>query len=149
MKRIAIAFSMVVFVFGVTILAKIQTASVEQELTKLENEWADALVQHDWTFLDRILADDYLVTDPEGNVSTKAQEIAFFKSGEFAVTSCVHHEMKVRVYGDAAVVTGRSTVKETYKGKDFVPNFRWTDTWVKSAGRWQCVAGHSSEIAQK
>jgi len=89
------------------------------------------------------------VTDPEGNVSTKAQEIAFFKSGEFAVTSCVHHELKVRVYGDAAVVTGRSTVKETYKGKDFSPQLRWTDTWVKSAGRWQCVAGHSSEIAQK
>jgi len=75
--------------------------------------------------------------------------IAFLKSGEFVVTSCVHHEMKVRVYGDAAVVTGRSTVKETYKGKDFVPYLRWTDTWVRSAGVWQCVAGHSSEIAQK
>ena len=149
MKRIAIAFSMVVFLFGVTILAKTQTESVEQELIKLEYEWADALVKHDWTFLDRILADDYVVTDPEGNVSTKAQEIAFFKSGEFAVTSCVHHELKVRVYGDAAVVTGHTTTKETYKGKDFSPQLRWTDTWVKRDGRWQCVAGHSSEIRQK
>jgi ketosteroid isomerase-like protein len=128
MKRIAIAVSVAVLVFGVAILAKTQTQSVEQELINLENEWADALVKHDWVFIDRILADDYVTTDPEGNVSTKAQEIAFLKSRESALTPCVHHEMKVRVYGDAAVVTGRSTINETYKGKDFSGNYRWTDT---------------------
>jgi ketosteroid isomerase-like protein len=149
MKGMAIAVGVAVLVFGVAVLARTQPQSVEQELMKLENEWADALVKHDWLFLDRILADDYVVTDPEGNVSTKAQEIAFFKSGEFSVTSCVHHELKVRVYGDAAVVTGHTTTKETYKGKDFSPQLRWTDTWIKLDGRWLCVAGHSSEIAQK
>jgi ketosteroid isomerase-like protein len=149
MRRIALAVTAVGLVFGVAILAQTQTESVEQELIKLENEWADALVKHDWTFLDRILADDYVATDPKGSVSTKAQEIAFFKSGEFTFTSCMHHELKVRVYGDAAVVTGHTTTKETYKGKGFINNLRGTDTWVKRAGRWQCVAGHSSEIAQK
>jgi ketosteroid isomerase-like protein len=95
------------------------------------------------------LQSHYLVTDPKGKISTKAQEIAFLKSGDFAVTSCVHHELKVRVYGDAAVVTGHTTTKETYKGKDLVNNLRWTDTWIKSAEGWKCVAGHSSAIAQK
>jgi ketosteroid isomerase-like protein len=128
---------------------KIQTESVEKELIKLENEWADALVKQDWTFLDRILAEDYVATDDRGIVSTKAQEIAFLKSGEFAFMSCLHHELKVRVYGDAAVVTGHTTTKETYKGKDYINDLRWTDTWVTSAGRWLCVAGHSSVIARK
>ena len=95
------------------------------------------------------MTDDYIVTDADSNVSTKAQEIAFIRSGEFVVTSCVHHEMKVRVYGDTAVVTGRSTVKETYRGKDFIGQYRWTDTWIKRAGRWQCAAEHVSKIAQK
>jgi ketosteroid isomerase-like protein len=153
MKRMAFAVCVAVLVFAVGAQAQTpaqtETGKVEQELIKLEKEWADALVKHDWTFLDRILADDYVVTDPEGNVSTRAQEIAFLKSGEFAVTSCVHHELKVRVYGDAAIVTGHTTTKETYKGRDFVNNLRWTDTWVNSAGRWRCVAGHSSLIAQK
>jgi lactate dehydrogenase-like 2-hydroxyacid dehydrogenase len=76
-------------------------------------------------------------------------DAAFLKSGDFAVTSCVHHELKVRVYGDAAVVTGRDTIIETYKGKDVSGQHRWTHTWVKRAGSWHCVAGHSSEIAQK
>ncbi len=64
------------------------------------------------------MTDDYIVTDADSIVSTKAQETAFLKSGEFAVTSCLHHELKVRIYGDAAVVTGRATIKETYKGED-------------------------------
>jgi len=149
MKRIVFAVCVVGLVFGAAILARTQTASVEQELITLENGWADAVVKKDVAFLDRILADDCLVTDPEGNVSTKAQEIASVKSEVYLVTSCVHHEMKVRVYGNAAVVTGRSTLNETYKGKDYSIQAQWTDTWVKLNGRWQCVAEHSSMIAPK
>lgn len=98
---------------------------------------------------------NYTWTSPSGEVWTKAVDLALVKSiksvksREAVITSWVIAEMKVRVYGDAAVVTGRSTVKETYKGKDFSGQYRWTDTWIKIAGGWQCVAGHSSEIAQK
>jgi ketosteroid isomerase-like protein len=61
----------------------------------------------------------------------------------------VSDDMKVRIYGDAAVVTGRNTTKETLNGKDTSGQERWTDTWIKKAGRWQCVATHSSNIVQK
>jgi ketosteroid isomerase-like protein len=86
---------------------------------------------------------------PWGDVWTKAQDLALVKSGETVIKSWVLADMKVRVYGDAAVVTGRSTIKETYKGEDVSGQNRWTHTWVKLAGRWQCLAGHRSEIAQK
>ena len=122
--------------------------STEQELINLENEWADAWVKRDVAFFERIEADDYTWTSPWG-VWTKAQDLAELKSGDSVITSWVLDEMKVRVYGNAAVVTGRSTIKETHKGEDWSRQERWTDTWVKRDGRWQCVAGHSSEIAQK
>jgi len=80
---------------------------------------------------------------------TKADDLELIKSGDSVITSWVKDEMKVRVYGDAAVVTGRDTIKETYKGKDTSDQYRFTDTWVKRAGRWQCVAAHSSVIAKK
>jgi ketosteroid isomerase-like protein len=122
---------------------------VEQELIKLENEWANAWVKSDVAFFDRIMVDDYTWTSPWGEVLTKAHNLALVKSGEDVITSWVLAEMKVRVYGDAAVVSGRDTIKETYKGEDISSQNRWTHTWVKRAGRWQCVAAHSSEIAQK
>jgi ketosteroid isomerase-like protein len=153
MKRIAFAVCVVVLVLAVA--AKAQTPAqteVEhstQELITLENEWAKSVVKLDLAFMEQILADDYTWTDPEGNVHTKAEEIASIKSGQGVVTSCVSDDVKVRVYGDAAVVTGLTTQKGMVEGKEVSGQFRWTDTWVKIAGRWQCVADHISNIPQK
>jgi ketosteroid isomerase-like protein len=57
-------------------------------------------------------------------------------------------ELKVRVFGNAAVVTGRDTLKGAqYKGKDLSGQYRFTDVFVQRDGRWQAVASHSSKIA--
>jgi len=149
MKRVAIAIGVVVLVFGVAILAQTQSGSMEQELLKLEQDWANANVKADVAFLDRILAEDCVFTDAEGVVWTKAQSLAHLKPGGHVITSMVSDDMKVRIYGDAAVVTGRNTTKETLNGKDTSGQERWTDTWIKRNGRWRCVATHSSRIAQK
>jgi ketosteroid isomerase-like protein len=61
----------------------------------------------------------------------------------------VTDDMKARIYGDAAVVTGRSTIKGTLKGTNISGQERSTDTWIKREGRWICAASHSSAIAQK
>jgi ketosteroid isomerase-like protein len=153
MKRIAFAVCVVVLVLAVAVLAQTpaqpKSGSVEQELIKLENEWADAALKHDFAFLERIYADDFILTGFDGVVSTGAQDIASLKSGEVVFTSFVVDNMKVHVYGDSAVVFGRSTIKGQFKGEDFSGQYQWTDTWIKKAGRWQCVASHSSKIAQK
>lgn len=121
--------------------------SVEQQLKKLEIQWADAEVKKDVAPLNRLLADDFTNTDPEGEVFTKAQVMADLKSGEDIVSSYAYSDMKVRVYGDTAVVTYVEKAKETYKGRDVSGTSRWTDTWVKRGGSWQCVASHGSKVA--
>jgi len=128
-----------------------ERVTAEQELIKLENRWNDAIVKHDWAFFDQILADDYISTDFDGNVGTKADFLEFLRSGESVIASSIVDDMKVRIYGDAAVVTGRTTtVNEQYQGKDLSGQYRWTDTWVKYyLGRWRCVAEHISRIAEK
>ncbi|MGD0339946.1 MAG: nuclear transport factor 2 family protein [Bacteroidota bacterium] len=151
MKSTAIAVSMVVLILTVQAQTPVQTKSrgVEQELIKLENEWADAWVKYDVAFFDQIMADDYIWTSPEGDVWTKADNMELAKSGEDVITSWVLSEVKVHVYGDAAVVTCRDIIKEKYKDKDVSNQNRWTHVWVKRAGRWQCVAAHSSKTARK
>jgi len=128
-----------------------ERVTAEQELIKLENRWNDAIVKHDWAFFDQILADDYISTDFDGNVGTKADFLEFLRSGESVIASSIVDDMKVRIYGDTAVVTGRTTtVNEQYQGKDLSGQYRWTDTWVKYyLGRWRCVAEHISRIAEK
>jgi len=153
MKRIVMAVSVAVLVFAVGAQsqtpAQTKTGTAEQEVLNLVQDWMDAEVKADMGFLDRFIAEDWVLTDPVGVVRTKAQFLAGLKSGEGVVISSVLDNMKARVYGDAAVVTGRMTTKQTFKGKDISGQYQCTDTFIKKAGRWQCVATHISMITQK
>jgi len=153
MKRIIIAVSLAVLILAVAVQAQTpaqkETESVERELIKLEIDWGKAFYTRDIAFVERFLADDYTGTEEKGIVMTKAQEIEDLRSGVHLSTSGVEDDMKVRVYGDAAVVTGRTTVKGQYQGKEFSSRYRWTHTFIKRDGRWQCVASHTSRISQK
>jgi hypothetical protein len=151
MKRMAMGISVVGLVFGMAILAQTQTQSVEQELIKLENEWIEAVVKHDMASiekLDRMLADEFVLTF-DGSNATKAQLLEYVKSGEGEILSWVTDEWKVGVYGDAAVVMARNTRHTKVEGKEVTSQDRFTDTWVKRDGRWQCVAAHNSTVPQK
>jgi ketosteroid isomerase-like protein len=153
MKRIAMSLGMVVLILSVAAWAQTLpqpiSGSAEQELLKLEKDWADATLKGDAAFLERIYATEIFITDNDGVLMTRAQDIANVKSGETVYTMCVSDNMKVHVYGDTGVVSGRNTEKGKEKGKDFSRQVQWTDTWMKIAGRWQVVATQSTTIAPK
>jgi ketosteroid isomerase-like protein len=153
MKRVVLAVCVVALVLAVSgrsqTPAQTKAGSVEQELIKLVNDWMDAEVKGDVAFIDRFIAEECVITDPAGVVWTKVQFLAALKSGEGTVVSAALDNVKARVYGDAAVVTGRMTAKQTLKGNDISGSYQCTDTLIKKAGRWQCVAIHLSMIAQK
>jgi ketosteroid isomerase-like protein len=151
MKRMTIGISMVGLVFGVFVLAQTQTQRVEQELINLEKEWVDAVVKHDTASvekLSRMMADELILTF-DGSNSTKDQLLESVKSGETEILSWTIDEWKVGVYGDAAVVMARNTMKARSAGQEETYQNRFTDTWIKRDGRWQLVAAHNSTIAQK
>lgn len=127
-----------------------QTPSApEQELLKVENNWGEASVKRDVAALERLYADEYLFTDSEGVTYNKAQDIANTSNGTYKPTSNKFEDMKVHVYGGTAVVTGQNTIKAIFKGKDASGTYRFTDVFVKRAGRWQCVATQSTLVAKK
>jgi ketosteroid isomerase-like protein len=114
---------------------------------KLEQTWNDvASIKKDRALLEQILADDYVYTHSNGAVANKAQEITDTMSSEW--TSSKTDDMKVRVYGDVAIVTGRQTHQGTAKGYVSGPR-RFTDIFVKRNGRWQCAGGQSTLVPAK
>jgi ketosteroid isomerase-like protein len=122
--------------------------SVEQQLKKLEVAWGDAGIKKDFAALDKVVADDYFSIDEDGKIETKAQAEADLKTGEDVLISQVLSDMKVRVYGDAAVVTGKAVTKGTHKGKEVGGTYMFTDVWVKHGASWQCVSEHVSKLAK-
>lgn len=120
--------------------------SVEKTLIQMEHDWSQADTRKDTAALDRILADDWIGIDFEGTVLTKPQALRGIGSDSGSLESTVLSDIKVRVYGDAAVLTGTDTEKSEYHGKDSSGKYLWTDVFVRRDGRWQAVSSQSTKL---
>src|SRR6266404_2378253 len=117
---------------------------VEQVIRKLDNERIQAQIHADVAALERIYADDFIGVGPSGTVRTKPQVILDFTSGDLRFQSITPDDVRVRVYGSAAVETGRSIMNGQDKGQTVPRDTRFTRVWVKQQGRWRLVANHYS-----
>jgi ketosteroid isomerase-like protein len=120
--------------------------NTEDQIAKLERDWAQAIARNDAAALDQYEADDIVDTDPTGRVNDKAQDKKDLSSGDLKYESLEISDVKVHVYGNAAVATGTGNVKAIMKGQSISGTYRFTDTWVKRNGKWQCVASQGTKI---
>lgn len=148
MKQLLVVGILAMSVIGFSTGVTVAQGKTEQDLIQLERDWCTSSVKRDSAILGRILADDYTGVGSRGAKETKAEALASLKDMTSSVDVCVDTDLKVRVYGDAAVVTGLATRSGTNKGVAFKDRqYLWTDTFVRRDGRWQCVASQSTVIA--
>jgi ketosteroid isomerase-like protein len=125
------------------------SSATQREISQLESRRLQAMVQVDAAVLDRILADDLVYTHTTGWVDTKAEFLAHLKSRELEYQSIHLEEAQVRVYGNAAVVTGRATMRVKSKRQELLLPLRFTDVYVIEDGRWRMVTWQSTRITQQ
>jgi len=118
--------------------------SQETKLLIMEHLWNEAQVNRDARVLDAMIGSEFVNTEYDGEVSDKAKFLADIKDPQFKPASLTIQDVKVSMYADAAVVVGIYHTKGTYQGKPYEHFGRFTDTWVYTDGRWQCVASHTS-----
>jgi ketosteroid isomerase-like protein len=119
---------------------------VDQVIRQVDHERIQAQIGGDAAALDRIYADDFIGIGPSGTARTKAQVIADFTSGDLKFQSIITDDVQVRVYGNAAVETGRSTMIGQDKGKTVPRDNRFTRVWIKQGAHWRLVANHYSSL---
>ena len=115
-------------------------ADTKEEILRIERERNRAIISGDANALDRMTSDDYTFITLRGELRTKPEIIQGFKSGSFHYDSRQISELNVRVYGNTAVVTGRSNQKGRENGKDYSGDYRFTRVYARQGGRWQTVA---------
>jgi uncharacterized protein (TIGR02246 family) len=129
--------------------SKSDASKAEEEVKKLEREWLDAYERNDAAAMDRIVADDFTITFPNGAVQTKPQLMAGLrrprKEGQPAPRFFTE-DTKARSYGDTVILIGKVVTEQTQGGKAVREESRYTDTYVKRAGKWQVVASHLSNV---
>jgi ketosteroid isomerase-like protein len=120
--------------------------SVGQAIRQIDHERVQAQIGADAAALNRIYAGDFIGIGPSGTVRTKAQVIADFTSGDLKFQSITTDDVRVRVYGNTAVETGRSTMIGQDRGKAVPRDNRFTRVWIKQVGRWRLVSNHYSSL---
>ena len=123
-------------------------SATDQTVLKLDRELIDALFKKDRTTFEPLLADDYVYIHSNGTVANREEEIAQTMASDVKWTASNLSGLKIRVYGDAAIVTG--TLTHTGSAKGYVGGARLvTHLWVKRNGRWQTVGGQSTVVPAK
>ena len=123
--------------------------SDQQALIQIEHDWGNALVKGDVAAFSRCLADEWVITYSDGTLITKPMALTDLKDGALKIESLRLDDVKVRVYGDAAVVIGLITEKSKFNDRDTSGQRRFTDVFVRRDGRWQAVASHESPASAK
>jgi len=118
----------------------------EKYILQSEVEWGETGINGDTAVVDRILADDFIGIDPDGNRYDKAKEMKDVKESAGEILSIGADHTTVRFFGDTAVAQGSDHwVRKS--GTPLKGHYVWTDTWVKRNGKWQIVAAQDLLLA--
>ncbi|MBV9623730.1 MAG: nuclear transport factor 2 family protein [Acidobacteria bacterium] len=121
----------------------------ESKLIALENAWNQAQLQHDANALQELVSDEFVYTDYDGTVMNKAAFMADLRNQDYRAVLVTNEQVRVIPYPGLAIVIGTYHTKGTYKGHHFEHWGRFTDTWIYTAYKWQCVASHTNLIENK
>jgi ketosteroid isomerase-like protein len=122
-------------------------AGAGAELKAIEQQWLDAYQKSDAAFLKNLYADDYVVIEPDGAITTKAEDLKAVTDKKFVLKSATMSDFKCRMMGDnAACVTASLKLTGTDDGKDFSGDFRAIDVFEKKNGKWMAVASQLTKV---
>jgi len=144
MKRRKTLLLIIGLVVGWSTNALGQDKSEASTIRALELKWTESYKQRSIDILSSLLADEFVITVEDGNVYSKAGYISHTADSKVKVEVAEMSDLKVRIHGNTAIVTGSYHEKGMSEGKPYEYHDRLTDVWVKTAGKWQVVASHYS-----
>ena len=140
---------MLLAAFLMTAVPLFAHADEARDLLRVDASWNELRLAGDARKLDALLADDWLLTHSDGRVQTKGEYLRELSSRRRSNQAITNEDVKTRMYGETAVVTGISVQSGVTDGKPWNGRFRFTRVWVAHAGGWRMVASHSSRVASE
>lgn len=121
-----------------------QDSSDRAAIRALELKLLDCYKRHEVEVFASVLDDDFVITFEDGSTYSKTGYLAYSTSASTLVETVEIPEMKIRLHGDTAVVTGVYHEKGIDRQKSYDYHDRFTDVWMKKAGKWRLIAAHYS-----
>ena len=155
MRKTSSMVSSIVFALALPILVLISTATAnaaddkarEEAVLQFEHKWADTWLKADVNSMNEMLTDDFIEIAPDGTFSSRKKHLEGFSSRKMKFESMALSDMKVRFYGNVALVTGFVNTKSSYDGKDTSGKYAFTDVLVFHDGQWKAASTQATKVA--
>jgi ketosteroid isomerase-like protein len=152
MRRLAPLFVVVLAMSSLFVMRVGRGAESDDKTSVEVSKWlareADAYIKSDDKALGEMLADDFVLVASVGQAFDKSTILAAVKDGKLKIEALPAEEVKIRVYGTTAIVTGVSKLKGTFDGSDISETHRFTNVLIKHDGHWQCVNSQMTRVAE-
>ena len=116
------------------------------ELTRLSEGWDEAIMRKDEKAVAHNMAEDFRQIDGYGNLETKKSFVAGIVDPKLTIDPYTVEDFEVRLYGDTALLSGRTHMTGKYDGKMFESNYRYIDIYVRRDGTWKIVSVQITKI---
>jgi ketosteroid isomerase-like protein len=116
------------------------TKAVVAALTAQADAWDKAIVRKDRAAVEANMADDFRSIDGAGTVETKPAFVAGLMDAKLTIDPYTVEDFDVRLFGDVALLSGRTRMTGTFDGKPFTSHYRYIDIYAKRNGRWHIVS---------
>lgn len=123
-----------------------EQAALVALLSAQADAWDKAIVRKDRAAIESNMADDFRQIDSLGRVETKASFVADLLSSDLQIDPYAVEEFDVRLYGDVALLSGRTRMTGRYQGKPFSTHYRYIDVYVRRSGVWKIVSVQLSPL---
>jgi ketosteroid isomerase-like protein len=115
-------------------------------LTRLSDDWDKAIVRKDEKAIADNMAEDFRMIDGRGDVSARKAFVADLIDSKLTIDPYTVEEFDVRVYGDTALLSGRTRMTGKHDGKPFESNYRYIDIYVRTKGTWKIVSVQITKV---
>jgi len=120
---------------------------VVAQLAAQADAWDKAIVRKDQAAIEANMAEDFRQIGSSGEVETKTSFVAGLMSAELQIDPYTVEDFDVRLYGDVALLSGRTRMTGRYQGKPFASHYRYIDIYVLRDGGWRIVSVQTTRMA--
>lgn len=141
-------FSVLMIALPARSLSQAPPGNDAREFMRLEDVWNHAQVSGDAEVLGRLWADDLEIAVPHMAVMTRQEALSFARSGRMKFLRYTTSDLRIRVYHNAAVVSGRLQRVRSMNGREVSDDWQFTKVYIRQAHVWRVVSFHASDAPQ-
>lgn len=122
------------------------TASIVAELTRLSDAWDKAIVRRDTTAIANNMSEDFRQIASNGDIADKATFVRNITAADLVIDPYTVEDFDVRVYGDVALLSGRTRMTGREGGAAFTTHYRYIDVYVRTNGTWKVCSVQTTKL---